>query len=65
MVGYDGIGLGALRTLSLTTVAQPLTQMGTLAATRLFDRIERPAARAQHLTVDATLTIRGTTAPPP
>ena len=65
VVGYDGIALGALRMLSLTTVAQPLTQMGSLAATRLFDRIERPAARAQHLTVDASLIVRGTTAPPP
>ena len=28
VVGYDGIALGALRTLSLTTVAQPLSRHG-------------------------------------
>jgi DNA-binding LacI/PurR family transcriptional regulator len=65
VVGYDGIALGALRTLSLTTVAQPLAEMGSSAAARLFARIESPRSRAHHLGVDATLTIRGTTAPAP
>jgi DNA-binding LacI/PurR family transcriptional regulator len=65
VVGYDGIALGALRTLSLTTVAQPLARMGSLAARRLFDRIERPGQRAQHICVDAELIVRGSTAPLP
>jgi DNA-binding LacI/PurR family transcriptional regulator len=65
VVGYDGIALGGLRTLDLTTVAQPLSEMGSLAAERLFDRIEHPTGRAQHLSVDAVLTARGTTGPPP
>ena len=65
VVGYDGISLGGLRSIGLTTVAQPLASMGTLAAQRLFDRIERPAARAEHVSVDASLVVRGTTAPPP
>jgi DNA-binding LacI/PurR family transcriptional regulator len=64
VVGYDGIALGALRTLSLTTVAQPLAEMGSLAAQRVFDRIDRPGARAQHVSVDSALVIRGSTAPP-
>ena len=64
VVGYDGIALGALRTLNLTTVAQPLAEMGSAAAARLFARIESPRARAQHLSVDASLVVRGTTAPP-
>lgn len=64
VVGYDGISLGALRTLSLTTVAQPLARMGTFAAARLFDRIGRPRSRAHHESVDAQLLVRGTTAPP-
>jgi DNA-binding LacI/PurR family transcriptional regulator len=63
VVGYDGIALGALRTLSLTTVAQPLDEMGSAAAARLFARIENPRARAQHISVDAALVVRGTTAP--
>lgn len=65
VVGYDGIALGGLRSIGLTSVAQPLVPMGTLAAQRLFDRIDRPRSRAQHLSVEATLIIRSTTAPPP
>ena len=42
VVGYDGIALGGLRTIGLTTVAQPLDEMGTLAAQRLVQRIEHP-----------------------
>jgi DNA-binding LacI/PurR family transcriptional regulator len=64
VVGYDGIALGALRTLSLTTVAQPLARMGSMAALRLFGRIERPDGRAQHLSVDSELVVRGSTARP-
>jgi DNA-binding LacI/PurR family transcriptional regulator len=63
VVGYDGIALGALRTLSLTTVAQPLAEMGATAAARLFDRISNPRARAQHISVEAALVVRGTTGP--
>ncbi len=65
VVGYDGISLGSLRTISLSTVAQPLVEMGMLAATRLFERIERPNSRAKHISVDAMLVPRGTTAPAP
>jgi len=61
VVGYDGIALGALRTLSLTTVAQPLAEMGSAAAARLFARIGSPRSRAQHISVDASLVVRGTT----
>ncbi len=64
VVGYDGIGIGALRTLSLTTVAQPLADMGALAAQRLFERIARPQGRTRHVRVDARLVVRGSTGPP-
>ncbi|MBK9740754.1 MAG: LacI family DNA-binding transcriptional regulator [Actinobacteria bacterium] len=64
VVGYDGMSLGALRTLSLTTVAQPLGEMGALAARRLFDRIDHPRRRSVRLRVDAALVPRGSTAPP-
>lgn len=63
VVGYDGIALGALRTLNLTTVAQPLAEMGLAAARQLFARIESPRSRAQHVSVDSTLLVRGTTSP--
>ena len=64
VVGYDGIALGALRTLSLTTVAQPLERMGTLAAQRLFARIALPRQRAHHVLVESALIVRGSTTPP-
>ncbi len=64
VVGYDGIALGALRTLNLTTVAQPLERMGRLAAQRLFARIVLPRQRAHHVLVESTLVVRGSTAPP-
>ena len=65
VVGYDGIALGAIRTLSLTTVAQPLAEIGTLAARRLFSRIAAPRGRARHLGVAARLVARGSTGPAP
>ena len=65
VVGYDGIAVGALRSVGLTSVAQPLAHMGELAARRLFERIERPRSRAQHLTVEAHLAVRSTTGPAP
>jgi DNA-binding LacI/PurR family transcriptional regulator len=65
VVGYDGIAVGALRSVGLNSVAQPLAEMGELAARRLFERIARPRTRAQHLSVDAALVVRTTTAPPP
>jgi DNA-binding LacI/PurR family transcriptional regulator len=63
VVGYDGTSLGALRSISLTSVAQPLTEMGRLAADRLFARIQGRRGRARHLTVDARLVVRGSTGP--
>jgi DNA-binding LacI/PurR family transcriptional regulator len=64
VVGYDGIALGALRTLSLTTVAQPLAAMGATAARRLFGRIDHPTEPAHHIRVDSELVVRGSTARP-
>lgn len=63
VVGYDGIRLGALRTISLTTVAQPLAEMGVVAARRLFSRIARPGERARHISVEAYLEVRGSSGP--
>lgn len=65
VIGYDGTQLGALRSVGLTSVAQPLTDMGRLAADRLFDRIEGQRTRARHLMLAAHLVARSTTGPPP
>lgn len=64
IIGYDGMALGALRTMSLTTIAQPLTDMGRLAAERLFDRMERRPVKGRSIVLEPQLLTRGTTAPP-
>lgn len=64
IIGYDGVALGALRTMSLTTIAQPLTNMGRLAAERLFDRMERRPVKGRSIVLEPQLLTRGTTAPP-
>ena len=65
VIGYDGMSLGALRTLGLTTVAQPLIEMGVRAASGLFARIENPRARGVHVMLQPEIVRRRSTAPPP
>lgn len=65
VVGYDGMALGALRSLNLTTIAQPLTQMGQLAARALFARLQSPDEPAGHTAMNPALIERGTTAAAP
>ena len=62
IVGYDGMALGAMRSLNLTTVAQPLTEMGRLGARALFQRLDTPHEASGHVAMSPTLIERGTTA---
>ena len=65
VVGFDDIQSAAYQTPGLTTVRQPLREMGVLAAETVVSRIE-PADgfRAPHLIrVAPELIVRGTTAP--
>ena len=61
VVGYDGIRLGGLRSVNLTSVAQPLAELGKLAAKRIIDRIEKPKSKSQKIRVSSELVVRGTT----
>ena len=61
IIGYDGISIGGLKNVNLTTVSQPLAQLGTLAATRLVERMLNPKEPAKQLKVSAELLVRGTT----
>jgi DNA-binding LacI/PurR family transcriptional regulator len=63
VVGYDGISIGGLKSVNLTTVAQPLSTLGQLAARRILQRIDQPKSAATHQRVGAELVIRGTTGP--
>ena len=64
VIGYDGISIGGLKNVNLTTVSQPLAELGTLAATRLVERINNPKEPAKQITVSAQLLVRGTTREP-
>lgn len=64
VIGYDGITIGALRTVSLSTIAQPLTAMGALAAERLFDRMDAKKVKGRSIVLEPELLARSTTAAP-
>jgi DNA-binding LacI/PurR family transcriptional regulator len=61
VVGYDGIRLGGLRSVNLTSVAQPLAELGKLAAKKIIERIEKPNSKSQQIRVTSELVVRGTT----
>lgn len=65
IVGYDGTSLAALPTVSLTTIAQPITEMGTLAASMLADRLDLGVRPPKSTRLTPHLVVRTTTAPPP
>ena len=64
VVGFDDIQSAAYQNPSLTTVRQPLREMGRAAAEILLKRINRPGAdlHGQHI-VEPELVIRETTCP--
>jgi DNA-binding LacI/PurR family transcriptional regulator len=66
LVGFDGIAVGALSRIALTTVVQPADDLARQAVALLFNRIERghDAAPEQHR-LAPQLVLRGSTAPPP
>jgi DNA-binding LacI/PurR family transcriptional regulator len=61
VIGYDGIRLGGLRSINLTSVAQPLAELGRISAQHLLERIENPALKSRRTTVASKLVVRGTT----
>lgn len=65
VIGYDGISIGGMRRLNLTTVAQPLEALGSTAAKLLLERIATPNKLSVNAHLTAKLEIRGTTARPP
>ncbi len=65
IVGFDGMSLAALGSLTLTTMVQPLEQMGRAAAEQVFRRITSPRSPLSQDQVISTWLPRGTTAPAP
>lgn len=63
IVGFDDVPLGALTWPALTTVAQPMREMGRAACRRLFEAISSPGL-LETAEYPVTLVVRGSTARP-
>ncbi|WP_281156188.1 LacI family DNA-binding transcriptional regulator [Streptomyces sp. HYC2] len=63
VVGVDDIALAEYCSPSLTTVAQPFTQMGALAVSHLMRHLENPDAAREPASVEPALVVRASTAP--
>lgn len=64
VTGFDGLPLGAISWPSLTTVAQPIRDMGRVACRRLFEAIAQPGA-VEQIQFRMTLVPRESSAPVP
>jgi DNA-binding LacI/PurR family transcriptional regulator len=66
VVGFDDIQSAAFQNPRLTTVRQPLRQMGKIAAETLLRRIRKPAdLNTKQITVEPELVVRDTTSVAP
>lgn len=64
LVGFDDIPQASITHPKLTTVRQPLDQMGRVAARLLLEQIDHPDRPSRRVTLATRLVIRGTTQPP-
>ena len=62
VIGFDDIPVAAFTQPSLTTVRQPLKQMGQIAARTVIDRIEGKGEYVQEIVVEPELVVRSSTA---
>jgi DNA-binding LacI/PurR family transcriptional regulator len=65
IVGFDGIAIGELSRIALTTVVQPGEEIAALAVEILLNRMEQgPNAPSRQHRLQPTLLVRGSTAAP-
>ncbi|MCY3561739.1 MAG: LacI family DNA-binding transcriptional regulator [bacterium] len=64
IIGFDDIPMSSWHSFRLTTVHQDVQGMAAQAARCLIERIQNPDHRPAHYRYPASLTVRGTTAPP-
>ena len=62
VVGFDGIDLDRYVTPQLTTVAQPIEELGEKASALLLSRISNPQAPTQQISLPVELVVRSSTA---
>ncbi len=65
VLGFDDIVEASYVGAALSTVRQPLREMGRVAVQRLMSLLVEPTQPAARLVMDTELVIRQTTAPPP
>jgi DNA-binding LacI/PurR family transcriptional regulator len=65
VVGFDDIPIAAYHYPSLTTLRQPLHQMGAMAAQTLIERIEGNESFPREIGVEGALVVRESTGPAP
>ncbi|MEO8882817.1 MAG: LacI family DNA-binding transcriptional regulator [Devosia sp.] len=62
ILGYDGIMESTITFPTLTTIRQPIHEMGELAARTLLTQIRRPDASTQQIVLENSLLLRDSTA---
>jgi LacI family transcriptional regulator len=65
VVGFDDVEMASLASPALTTVSQPLQEMGRLAVSLLYRQIDGQPLDANRVELSTRLIIRDSTAPPP
>jgi len=63
IVGFDDIGPARFTEPALTTVAQPMQEIGAMAAELLFRRLADPAVSVERRLVDTKLVVRESVGP--
>ncbi|HVC80887.1 MAG TPA: LacI family DNA-binding transcriptional regulator [Chloroflexota bacterium] len=64
VVGFDDIDLATVASPTLTTVSQPLLEMGRIAVSMLYRQIDGQALDAHRIELSTRLVVRDSTAPP-
>ncbi|HXT35057.1 MAG TPA: substrate-binding domain-containing protein, partial [Chloroflexota bacterium] len=64
VVGFDDIDLATVASPTLTTVSQPLQEMGRIAVSMLYRQIDGQALDAHRIELSTRLVVRESTAPP-
>ncbi|MGY1681699.1 LacI family DNA-binding transcriptional regulator [Geodermatophilus sp. SYSU D01176] len=64
VAGYDDSRIARLSSVDLTSVAQDVAQLSTLAVRRALDRLDGVPVEQRELVVPPRLVVRSTTAPP-
>jgi LacI family transcriptional regulator len=63
VVGFDDVPIAVFSNPALTTVRQPLEEMGRIAARTLIDRIEKRAEFQPEIVIEPELIVRNSTGP--